>query len=840
GLYVQNLKENVDFIIQELEAEDGRLYTTVPYVKSAPKAGYQLAYLSLAGIPQLLHAKLATRERCFKMEDETSIIAELPSVDFRNAGNLTGFSGSIGGVREVRSLQQMFRAIPIRIGRYHLKKLEEQPSLLLPNQRKLHEKILELLVANDQPILIVSRKIEDAQAIYDYLNEQQKGSLANKHLKCITGQESETSRQRWLYDKSGIGHSAGNEHCVTIATQICGRGTDIHVTHDKGLLVILTDVLGSRNLCQNKGRAARAGHPGSFIALYNAAQLQREWSHLNLPRLAQETISTWVTQIQKEMLFVNSSERLRFSGEAWYHHHLSHFLAKALRNNPPATIKNAQTKLRALLESKSTHDTQFESHKRIATEIWDELLSYLVVLGIELVSEHFGAEAFKKSLSSSEQWQTIVSPSDDDTFFRNHAKGIPAPTIDDAPQSKPKSNHEQKLLELRKRLQSMPLLNHKQTHWYDGVINWFFNRLAWFNPSSQKLKQALAQDWDTFNTTPSFENWSVFYSTLLSAEYLQKKQAESWIWRIDYWFKSWNPLGPWCEFKNNAEKEFNSLFSEARKNADPIGDVIGAVAENVKNKYAILLRPFSEKKEGLVFNIMRGIYPETYDILNQTYQAWLVLQTNPRHENKRQGFRTQLTKLNIFYQTHYANSFWPFSYWKDYFQLWQSVYSDFEKTTIETPQLPKDLIEWQAETQAKSHKRLLYLGHLMCQEQIHTYDFRFYCNFFGSSGFLSKMQEQYESTHNNGDLELKIDELSRYFPQQLKIIFKQLHPDFEITDTDRDVIKKLCHEILQRYVLRPEDGVKISIPLIDKKCQVLLAELEQWQESRELIPDHCL
>ena len=772
GLYAQTLIENIHFIVQELDSDDGPLYTTVPYINSSPKDGYQIAYQCYEGIPQLLHARLASSKRHFIMEDETTIISELPSINFRHVGNLTGFSGSIGGARELLNLQEALLAKSIRIGRFHRKNLYEHPALLLNNQAALHHKILALLKTHKQPILIVSRKIEDAQHIYDYLKSQQKYNIImEKKLKLITGQESATSRKQWLYNDSETQNYAGKEHCVTIATQICGRGTDIRVTHEKGLFVILTDILDARNLCQNKGRAARAGHHGDFISLYNSSRLRHLQGSLILPTLSQETLSCWVQQIQTNMLFANSRERLTYAAEAWCQHHLSYCLDKALTGASSSNIRNAQKKLRQLLEQTWKTNVSIalsiESYKTIAINIWKELLTYLKILGIESGQTLYSQNDFEIYLSvyDSEKWQTIVKSAGPEAFFMDESGSIPStkPLENKLhPKSEARFTKNPNYLKLYELLKPQVPLEPKKTQWFDYFNNWFFYILAWFNPSAQKLKLYLNQTWHNFAKNPGFENWSHFYTTLLSAESLQNRQAKSRFWRIDYWFKSWNPLGKWCEFKSLADKSFKQVLSQTKKGIDPVGATIEALKSNFESTCSKLLSPFAQGNPGIIFNFMRQLYPITYKLLKETNDAWSLLCDKPDNNVNRTKFLRLLTELNTFYQQYYTNRLWPFSYWNNYFQLWQKLSIDFQKAQEDALELAQDVMEWKTEALDKSHHRLLYLGHLMCQEQIKTSDVRFDFNLFGSSRFLSQIQQEYDDSNKtkNLDLELEIDELS--------------------------------------------------------------------------------
>ena len=264
SLYVQTLKENQHYIVQDLNAE---LKNTVPYVNGKVKEGYQVACAEFTAIPQLLHAKLSLETgQAFIMRNETRHVSEL-KLDLSKVKTLCGFSGSIGNPIDILIQEKILQFhISCRIPRFQPNRLNEHERCQYENKQDLHQAIQQLLVNTSQPFLILCATIEDAQHI-DAFFKKNKEAFATKHLHLIIGKESKQQRHQWLSNTTVP--YAGSDDSVTIATlDYCGRGTDISVPHLKGLGVILSANLDARAVAQAKGRSARNNSVGDFYLWY--------------------------------------------------------------------------------------------------------------------------------------------------------------------------------------------------------------------------------------------------------------------------------------------------------------------------------------------------------------------------------------------------------------------------------------------------------------------------------------------------------------------------------------------------------------------------------------------
>jgi preprotein translocase subunit SecA len=113
--------------------------------------------------------------------------------------------------------------------------------------------------ARGQPVLVGTRSVEASERIAGDLRE--------------SGKDAAVLNARQNADEATIVAMAGQAHRVTIATNMAGRGTDIHlgpgVAILGGLHVIATEPHSSGRVDrQLQGRAARQGDPGSTISLF--------------------------------------------------------------------------------------------------------------------------------------------------------------------------------------------------------------------------------------------------------------------------------------------------------------------------------------------------------------------------------------------------------------------------------------------------------------------------------------------------------------------------------------------------------------------------------------------
>ena len=109
-----------------------------------------------------------------------------------------------------------------------------------------------------RPVLVGTHSISESRALATQLLEASPD--LHRHLQILNGLQSS--------DEADIVAAAGLSGAITIATNLAGRGTDIHVSDDVcvlgGLHVVVAECqLSGRMDRQLVGRAARQGNPGA-------------------------------------------------------------------------------------------------------------------------------------------------------------------------------------------------------------------------------------------------------------------------------------------------------------------------------------------------------------------------------------------------------------------------------------------------------------------------------------------------------------------------------------------------------------------------------------------------
>jgi preprotein translocase subunit SecA len=179
---------------------------------------------------------------------------------FRQYERLAGASGTLAEV--AGEIWSTYGVPVIRIGR-HLPCLRVMagrrffPDRVAKEAAILRE--IRVRTARGQPVLVGTRSVEASERIARDLRE--------------SGKEAAVLNARQNADEATIVAMAGQAHRVTIATNMAGRGTDIHlgpgVAMLGGLHVIATEPHASGRVDrQLQGRAARQGDPGSTLSLF--------------------------------------------------------------------------------------------------------------------------------------------------------------------------------------------------------------------------------------------------------------------------------------------------------------------------------------------------------------------------------------------------------------------------------------------------------------------------------------------------------------------------------------------------------------------------------------------
>ena len=191
---------------------------------------------------------------------------------FQSYHHLTGASGTLQNVHRelyhtyrVKTLEMPTRLKPkLRVLPYQCYETKEAKHLaLIEYLQKLHNTGL--------PILLGTRRIRDTEQLETLLNE--------------AGFEFNVLNAKRLEQEAEIIARAGEQGKITVATNMAGRGTDIHVSKEilerGGLQVIMYEPHDSSRIdWQLFGRSGRQGNPGSahpFVSLQDSLFKNLNW-----------------------------------------------------------------------------------------------------------------------------------------------------------------------------------------------------------------------------------------------------------------------------------------------------------------------------------------------------------------------------------------------------------------------------------------------------------------------------------------------------------------------------------------------------------------------------------
>jgi preprotein translocase subunit SecA len=204
---------------------------------------------------------------------------------FRRYEHLAGASGTLAEV--AGEIWTTYGVPIIRIGRHLPCQRVNAGRQFFPDRAAKEAAILREIrvrTARGQPVLVGTRSVEASERIARDLRE--------------SGKEAAVLNARQTADEATIVAMAGQAHRVTIATNMAGRGTDIHlgpgVAILGGLHVIATEPHPSGRVDrQLQGRAARQGDPGSCLSLF-ALDDEIFTRHLpeSFPRLAARCLAS--------------------------------------------------------------------------------------------------------------------------------------------------------------------------------------------------------------------------------------------------------------------------------------------------------------------------------------------------------------------------------------------------------------------------------------------------------------------------------------------------------------------------------------------------------------------
>ena len=206
-----------------------------------------------------LHQLVEVKEGC-AVTGQNRTLARLTYQGF--FGRYLRLSGMSGTLREVsRETASVYRVSTLRIEPNKPCLRIEHPSLLLVDQAAKHRAVVAEVsqaLMRGQPVLVGTRSVRGSMELSAALAQ---GDIAHQVLNALQNA-----------DEAELIGRAGMPRAVTVATNMAGRGTDIHLDPGVialgGLHVVLTEWHESARIDRQLfGRCARQGDPGSCRAI---------------------------------------------------------------------------------------------------------------------------------------------------------------------------------------------------------------------------------------------------------------------------------------------------------------------------------------------------------------------------------------------------------------------------------------------------------------------------------------------------------------------------------------------------------------------------------------------
>ena len=252
-----------------------------------------------------LHQMIETKEGCAPSPRRVTLARVTYQRLFRRALLLAGMTGT--GREVAGELWQVYRLPIVAVPTHRKPQRRVGPPRLLPDSAQKWQVVAararELARGEGRPVLIGTRSVEASEQISRVLAEH--------------GLEHALLNARQDADEAAVVGRAGEPGRITVATNMAGRGTDIHlgesVAARGGLHVILTECHASARIDRQLfGRGARQGDPGSaemilaaddeLLRTHAGALVQRlltrwpddppGWAIMAAVRLAQ-TVASW-------------------------------------------------------------------------------------------------------------------------------------------------------------------------------------------------------------------------------------------------------------------------------------------------------------------------------------------------------------------------------------------------------------------------------------------------------------------------------------------------------------------------------------------------------------------
>ena len=206
-----------------------------------------------------LHQMIETKEECAMSEQKETIARISYQTFFRRYLHLSGMTGTAQEVR--KELFSVYRIPVIRIPPNKPIQSKQLPTSYYASAQKKWESIVQRISDIHQqgrPVLVGTRSVEASEHL--------------ERLLSMKGLPHRVLNARQDADEAVIIQNAGTRGCITVATNMAGRGTDIKlapgINELGGLHVIVTECHEARRIDRQLfGRCGRQGDAGSYEML---------------------------------------------------------------------------------------------------------------------------------------------------------------------------------------------------------------------------------------------------------------------------------------------------------------------------------------------------------------------------------------------------------------------------------------------------------------------------------------------------------------------------------------------------------------------------------------------
>jgi len=826
GVYAKFLKENQHFIVETLEHNGSRSYQVVPYINSEIKYGFDISYKMKLGLKQLLHARLNSELRLFKVEAEGIVLSQLAPSNLKQVHSFVGLSGSIGALSECRELRETLCAAPVRIPRNLKSKLKELSPVLAQNRSGLYKALDLAIHSESNPILLCIEDINAAHELYKHI--ESKFPLRPKRL--LTGQESQLERSRWLYAQTDSAY-AGSPYSITVATQICGRGTDIIVQAPYYLTIMQVGILAPRNAMQIKGRTARNNNHGSYQLFMRSDELLKTSSLQSIDR---HNLSLAIESMQKQLIFAMRQKRLMLRMKGWFRQYLFENLDNALMN---ATVDLSQRnyyylQLLKLLESIGNVDIlnpelYFENVK-IG---FDKVLAQIYISGhIQEISSV--EELIDHLIADKPNWLSIASK---ELFSKAHDAG------------------DQITNNLFSDFDFLALSNIIEKHLSRNQSKNFvlqFLQNKWFSKDSITIKSInfLHSSAVQFQKNQNEENWLALYHALKSMmELYTNQELGSRFWHLSYWKSFLSPLYDWVMLSKSLD--FELYQRKILDGAHPAFYM--AMYNQLKDKFIKSPTSYIGILVQKIFNrILMFFNVDLNNRLKDISILFDAFNSNPSKETFKVFFKNLFELENSY--LNMRNSlirrfiFWLFG--SKEVNVWLEIGKEIPNLIKESKLFDSNLKQWITAHTQVAHFQLLYREQLIQTEKqskaIPSFLFRhipsfFLGNYLNSSMVIDLSKYEKEILQENVSMPMQmsfeLDELVRAFPDEIKQLYLGMYKiSFEHDDAPDKSIRWMLLAILSNY-FSPFVTAKVQLDFHEERIELLLSELERWSNRRELM-----